>query len=630
MPIGLLASGGVGEVVSPSRILTLNASGMLQEAVWGSSGSIDLNANGLMQQASGAITYAAWDPASKSSAAVLSASNMRLAQTDASSFDRVVSTLPLTGRVYFEVALHNTDMYSATTGAGVMAYGGGALSRNFVGSDWAGGDVGLYPRWGNGYFYLFWNATHITSPDPSLDGDTGPDIRAGIAVDVATRQVWMRVVWSGGATAWVGGGDPVAATTPSATLTGTTPLYAAGCVKSLTDYVDIVSDATGFLGAVPAGYVGGISDIPPPLSLTGTPPSGQVGVPYSYTYAATGGTPPYTYSLTGALPAGLTFAGATISGTPTAINAGASFTASVTDSASKSASVANTIAIAAAPPMTLTGTLPAAATVGVAYTGTLTLGGGFVAPVTISGLPSWLTGSVSGTTVTISGTPTTAATNGFTPVATDANSQVANGSAQSVTVSAASAAFAKLSTTRKASSITLDSTALQASTTDSGAAGTVDVANCVDAATANRYWEVAITTIAGASVSAAGLMSSTSTTYGSAVGTTGDANSMALESGGTFNRTWGGTATGHTFAQGDTLMFWLHNGALYIGTVAGGWFGGASGGVPTAPLATGITGAVGPAYSADGSYGSARAWTFNFGATPWAGTIPAGATGWTA
>ena len=94
------------------------------------------------------------------------------------------------------------------------------------------------------------------------------------------------------------------------------------------------------------------------------------------------------------------------------------------------------------PAMTLTGTLPDV-TAGAAYTGTLTLGGTFTAPVTIDAsagsIPSWMTPSVSGNTVTFSGTaPASAETDTFTVRATDSSAtpQVAT-SDQVVKVSAA-------------------------------------------------------------------------------------------------------------------------------------------------------------------------------------------------
>ena len=76
------------------------------------------------------------------------------------------------------------------------------------------------------------------------------------------------------------------------------------------------------------------------LSLTATLPIATVGVPYTYTLQATGGTTPYTYAVTaGSLPAGITMASdGVISGTPTQPGA-TSFTATVTDSVSATASV---------------------------------------------------------------------------------------------------------------------------------------------------------------------------------------------------------------------------------------------------------------------------------------------------
>jgi hypothetical protein len=77
----------------------------------------------------------------------------------------------------------------------------------------------------------------------------------------------------------------------------------------------------------------GLTVVPGPLTITTTSlPAATVGVAYSATLAATGGTPPYTWSIaSGALPAGLTLAPSTgqISGTATATGT-SSFTATVT------------------------------------------------------------------------------------------------------------------------------------------------------------------------------------------------------------------------------------------------------------------------------------------------------------
>jgi Putative Ig domain len=86
---------------------------------------------------------------------------------------------------------------------------------------------------------------------------------------------------------------------------------------------------------------------PPPLTITTPSPlsNGTVGTGYSQTLAATGGTPPYAWSVTtGTLPAGLTLSGAAISGTPTTAVA-ANFTIQVRDSASRTATKAFAITV---------------------------------------------------------------------------------------------------------------------------------------------------------------------------------------------------------------------------------------------------------------------------------------------
>ncbi len=85
---------------------------------------------------------------------------------------------------------------------------------------------------------------------------------------------------------------------------------------------------------------------------------------------ATGGTLPYTCSITGTLPAGLVLTGCTVSGTPTTTDS-SSVTVKVTDSGSpaQNASANETITINAAQ-LTLASTLPNG-TVGVSYSGAI-------------------------------------------------------------------------------------------------------------------------------------------------------------------------------------------------------------------------------------------------------------------
>jgi len=154
-----------------------------------------------------------------------------------------------------------------------------------------------------------------------------------------------------------------------------------------------------------------LSIAPPALSISTTSlPSGQVGILYGATLVATGGTTPYTWSLTnGTLPAGLSLTGSTgiIAGTPgTAANAvPLVFTATDSGSPAQSKSVSLTLTIAPAALAIATTSLPSGQ-VGTAYSGALAATGG-TTPYnwsSVSGaLPAGITLSSGGT---LSGTPT--------------------------------------------------------------------------------------------------------------------------------------------------------------------------------------------------------------------------------
>jgi hypothetical protein len=139
-----------------------------------------------------------------------------------------------------------------------------------------------------------------------------------------------------------------------------------------------------------------------------------VGVAYSATLAATGGTKPYSWSITnGALPAGLSLNATTgaITGTPTTAVSGAALTFKVTDASNpaQNATASLALTINAATPLSVTTTSLPNGQVGVAYSTTLAATGGatpYTWSLTSGTLPTGLVLNTS--TGAISGTPTAA------------------------------------------------------------------------------------------------------------------------------------------------------------------------------------------------------------------------------
>lgn len=169
-----------------------------------------------------------------------------------------------------------------------------------------------------------------------------------------------------------------------------------------------------------------------------TLPAATAGTAYSQTLTASGGTSPYTFSVTsGALPAGLSLSsGGVLSGTPTAAGS-FSFTVTATDSASHTGSQAYTLTVAAN--IVVGPSSVGNGVVGVAYSQTLSASDGvspYTYAVTAGALPTGLSLSSAGA---ITGTPTTAGTYSFTVTATDASSNTGSQAYSGVTISAAPA-----------------------------------------------------------------------------------------------------------------------------------------------------------------------------------------------
>ncbi len=207
---------------------------------------------------------------------------------------------------------------------------------------------------------------------------------------------------------------------------------------------NLVLDANGNLygtAFAAGGYgYGVIFEILPLLITTASLPGGTVNTPYSANLSATGGLPPYTWSIMiGSLPAGLTLEAnsGVIAGTPT--TAGTSnFTVQVSDSESPPALTTAPLSITIQSPLLITTSSLPPGTVNTPYSATLTAAGGlppYTWRITSGSLPAGL--SLDANSGLISGTPTTAGTSSFTVQVSDSQSPPATASAPlSITVNA--------------------------------------------------------------------------------------------------------------------------------------------------------------------------------------------------
>jgi hypothetical protein len=168
------------------------------------------------------------------------------------------------------------------------------------------------------------------------------------------------------------------------------------------------------------------------LSASGAPPAGTVGIAYTSSLQASGGTAPYMWSVaSGTLPAGLSLSSTgTIAGTPTAAGTSA-VTAQVQDAAGNKATVSLSLVINSAAAV-LAISSPPAATVNQPYTGTIPVSGGtapYSCTITSGALPAGLT---LGANCQITGTPTVAGSTNVTIQATDSASPANSGSSSVV------------------------------------------------------------------------------------------------------------------------------------------------------------------------------------------------------
>ncbi|MEU7617492.1 fibronectin type III domain-containing protein [Micromonospora rifamycinica] len=256
---------------------------------------------------------------------------------------------------------------------------------------------------------------------------SAPTITAVSAASNSATLSWTAPASNGSAitsyvvTPYLGGVAQAAQTFPSTPTTQTVSGLTAGAT-----YTFRVA-ATNAAGTGPASAASSAVTINASPSLNfPAPPAGEVGVAYADQLTVTGGTSPFTWSVsTGSLPPGLTLNPTTglLSGTPTQAG-GFPFTVQVTDASTLTASKAVTLVIAAAP--TLNFPPPPPGDVNVIYSDQLTVTGGtgpFTWSVSTGSLPPGLT--LNPTTGLLSGIPSTAGSFDFTVQVTDSPGRTA-------------------------------------------------------------------------------------------------------------------------------------------------------------------------------------------------------------
>ena len=183
-----------------------------------------------------------------------------------------------------------------------------------------------------------------------------------------------------------------------------------------------------------------VTIIPGPSMTFAAPPGGWTNTVYGYTLTESGGTSPFTWSVSsGSLPAGISLSpDGNLSGTPTATGT-SSFTVKVTDANGQSAIQATSITVAAG--VSTTFAAPPAAAVNSPYSDTLTATGGttpYTWSVNAGTLPAGLTLSSGGV---LSGTPTVTGSYPFTVNVIDANKGIATASITLVVTAALTLTF---------------------------------------------------------------------------------------------------------------------------------------------------------------------------------------------
>ncbi len=279
------------------------------------------------------------------------------------------------------------------------------------------------------------NPTALTISPPSATVD--PGATASFTATVTGGPAGTGVSWS-----LIGCSALTCGTLSKATTTGVTYTAPATVGTAFTVTLTAASTADSNLTA------GSTITVPTNASIiTIQPtslPSATFGAPYAATLTGTGGTPPYTWSISqGALPAGLSLSSAGFITGALSGGGGTSFTVTLTDSSSPPLTATANYTIAAIyPPLLVTSTALPNGVEGTAYSATLAAvggsGSGYTWAVT-SGTALSAVGLTLTSSGTITGTPNS--TENFAPLTVQVTDSAGNTATANLTLTVTSVAY---------------------------------------------------------------------------------------------------------------------------------------------------------------------------------------------
>lgn len=180
-------------------------------------------------------------------------------RTSGTGYTHTRLTRPVSGKRYLEfICRMGQDAQPAV----VNIYNGAQTSYptgSSLGQWWnePGVAVGLASRWSVLLFSHYGDANPAQIANSGawdLPGNALPiSVRVRVAIDSATRQVWIDVDNMG----WYGNGDPATGETPTLVMQGSSSIYAGGTSGAATNWVDVVQVAE-MVGPIPAGFTPGV------------------------------------------------------------------------------------------------------------------------------------------------------------------------------------------------------------------------------------------------------------------------------------------------------------------------------------------------------------------------------------